>query len=192
MAKFFENTELFHIFALVMKNDYDISRQQQDDLIKAYNSVAPSCWTQKEAYTKAVLQPAPRYYVSAKQAAQVIAPMVRGDFEKVNMMLPNKKRMYYSLFQRVVELSEKRAFIGKSLAYIMPYAVSSPAPEFFCSPDVLHMVRSFLKNNHYNDDGKVIGVKHRAANYEALKAKRAKWKSIMLSDFKKNTKTELR
>ena len=62
----------------------------------------------------------------------------------------------------------------------MQYAVSSPAPEFFCSPDVLHMVRSFLKNNHYDEDGKVIGVKHRAANYEAMKAKRAKRKASVL------------
>ena len=163
-----------------MKNDYDISRQQQDDLIKAYNSVAPHCWSQREAYRKAVLQPAPRYYVSAKQAAQVISPMVRGNFNRVNMMMPNRRRMYYSLFQKVIELSEKRCFIGKSLAYIMQFAVASPAPEFFCSPDVLHMVRSFLKNNHYDEDGKVIGVKHRAANYEAMKAKRAKRKASVL------------
>lgn len=155
-----------------MKIDYDISRQQQDDLIKAYNSVAPHCWSQREAYEKAVLQPAPRYYITPRQAAQVISPMVKGNFEKVNMMLPNKRRMYYSLFQKVIELSEKRCFIGKSLTYIMQYAVASPAPEFFCSPDVLHMVRSFLKNNHYDDDGKVIGVKHRATNYETMKAKR--------------------
>lgn len=156
-----------------MKIDYDISRQQQDDLIKAYNSVAPHCWSQREAYRKAVLQPAPRYYITPKQAAQVIAPMVKGDFEKVNMMLPNKRRMYYSLFQKVIELSEKRAFIGKSLYYIVQFAVASPAPEFFCSPDVLFMVRSYLKNNHYDDDGRVIGVKHRVTNYEAVKAKRA-------------------
>ena len=130
-----------------MKNDYDISRQLQDDLIKAYNQVAPHCWLQVDAYKQAVKQPAPRYYVSPRQAAQVIAPMVRGDFEKVNMMLPNRRRMYYSLFQKVVELSEKRCFIGKSLLYIMQYAVSSPAPEFFCSFKKLHeVIKDKFKN----------------------------------------------
>lgn len=155
-----------------MKADYDISRQMQDDLIKAYNQVAPHCWLQREAYQKAVLQPAPRYYVSAKQAAQIISRMVHGDFERVNMMLPNRRRMYYSLFQKVIELSEKRAFIGKSLIYIVQYAVASPAPEFFCSFEKLHEVRQFLKNGRYDDDGKVIRPKGGGAGYERLKARR--------------------
>lgn len=162
-----------------MKNDYDISRQMQDDLIKAYNQVAPHCWFQEDAYKKAVKQPAPRYYVSAKQAAQIISPMVRGNFERVNMMLPNRRRMYYSLFEKVVELSEKRAFIGKSLIYIVQYAVASPAPEFFCSFEKLHEVRQFIKNGRYNDDGKVIRPKGGGANYERLKAKRAKKKATV-------------
>ena len=155
-----------------MKNDYDITKQYQDDLIKAYNKVAPTSWTQEEAYRKAVKLPAPRYYVSAKQAAQVIAPMVRGDFERVNQMMPNRKRMYYSLYEKVIELSEKRAFIGKSLTYIMQYAVSSPAPEFFVSHHALAQVRSFLKNGYFDNEGKVNNVPYRDKAYERLKAYR--------------------
>lgn len=155
-----------------MKNDYDISRQYQDDLIKAYNKVAPNCWSQEDAYKKAVKQPAPRYYVSARQAAQVIAPMVRGDFERVNMMQPNRRRMYYSIFDKVMELSEKRAFIGKSLTYIVQYAVISPAPEFFVSHYALAQVRSFLKNGYFDDEGKTKNVKTRQRAYEKLKKKR--------------------
>lgn len=155
-----------------MKNDYDISRQQQDDLIKAYNKVASTSWTQDDAYKKAVKEPAPRYYVSAKQAAQVISPMVHGNFEHVNMMMPNRRRMYYSLFEKVIELSEKRNFVGKSLIYICKFAVTMPAPEFFCSFEKLHEVRQFIKNGRYDDDGKVINHKGRAACYERLKARR--------------------
>ena len=164
-----------------MKNDYDISRQMQDDLIKAYNQVAPHCWLQEEAYKQAVKLPAPRYYVSPKQAAQVIAPMVRGNFERVNMMMPNRRRMYYSLFQKVIELSEKRCFIGKSLTFIMQFAVASPAPEFFCSFEKLHEVRSFLKNGKLDDEGRVINHKSRIDCYERLKAKRAKRKASVSS-----------
>ena len=163
-----------------MKNDYDISRQQQDDLVKAYNRVALNSWSQEEAYKKAVKEPAPRYYVSAKQAAQVIAPMVRGDFERVNMMLPNRRRMYYSLFQKVIELSEKRAFVGKPLSYVVKYAVISPAPEFFVCYNKVHEVRSFIKNGKLDDEGRVINHTGRAANYERLKAKRAKRKAVVL------------
>lgn len=157
-----------------MKNDYDISKQYQDDLIKAYNKVAPFSWTQEDAYKKAVKLPAPRYYVSARQAAQVISPMIRGNFEKVNMMMPNRKRMYYSLYEKVIELSEKRAFVGKSLTYIMQFAVASPAPEFFVSHNTLAQVRSFLKSGHFDDDGRVLNVPSRDRSYDNLKAYREK------------------
>ena len=156
-----------------MKNDYDITRQYQDDLIKAYNSVAYQCFTQAEAYERAVKQPAPRYYVSPKQALQVISPMVRGDFERVDMMMPNRRRMYYSLFDKVMELSEKRAFIGKSLFYICHFAVASPAPEFFVSHRAIENVRGLLKNGYFDDSGKVCKpIPSRVRAYERLKKHR--------------------
>lgn len=163
-----------------MKHDYDISKQFQDDLIKAYNQVAPSCWFQEDAYKKAVKQPAPRYYISANQARQVLAPMVRGDFSRVDMMMPNRRRMYYSLFDKVIELSEKRAFIGKSLQYIVQFAVSSPAPEFFTSHHTMDKVRDFLKNNHFDDEGRAQNLPYRDKNYEKLKKKREKAKALRM------------
>lgn len=170
-----------------MKNDYDISKQFQDDLIKAYNKVAYTSWTQVEAYKKAVKQPAPRYYVSARQAVQVISPMVRGDFERVNLMTPNRRRMYYSLFEKVTELSEKRAFIGKSLSYIVQYAVASPAPEFFVTHHSVHQVRSYLKNKHIDDEGKVVNPPPgRSKSYERLKAYRERLRAYR-AQFKKST-----
>lgn len=159
-----------------MKNDYDISKQFQDDLIKAYNTVAPMCWSQTDAYDRAVKQPAPRYYVSPRQAAQIISPMVRGDFERVNMMMPNRRRMYYSLFEKVIELSEKRAFVGKSLAYIMQYAVASPAPEFFVTGYSVEKVRQYLKNGYLDEEGRVVNCRSRDNSYIKLKAKREKHK----------------
>jgi hypothetical protein len=160
-----------------MKNDYDISRQQQDDLIKAYNKVAPLSWSQEDAYKKAVKEPAPRYYVSPKQALQIISPMVKGDFERVNMMMPNRKRMYYSLFEKVIELSEKRSFVGKSLFYIMHFAVLCPAPEFFVGYRKVAEVRSFIKRGLLTDEGRVINHKGRAMCYEKLKKRRAELKA---------------
>lgn len=160
-----------------MKNDYTIAKQYQEDLIKAYNKVAQSSWSQKDAYAKAVKLPAPRYYVSARQAAQVIAPMVRGDFERVNMMHPNRRRLYYSLLDKVIELSEKRAFIGKPLIYIVRFAVSSPAPEFFVTPNALSQVRSYLKKGYFDNEGKALEVPSRVKSYERLKEKRGKLKA---------------
>ena len=156
-----------------MKNEYYITRQMQDDLIKAYNKVAPLSWTQKEAYEKAVKLPAPRYYITPKQALQVLSPMVKGNFEMVNMMLPNRKRMYYSLLEKVFELSEKRAFAGKSLSYIVQFAVASPAPEFFVSSEKLHRIRWLIKSGQLDEEGR----EHhpgKIVNYERLKQRRAK------------------
>lgn len=164
-----------------MKNDYDITKQFQDDLIKAYNSVAPHCWFQEDAYRRAVVQPAPRYYISAKQASQVLSPMVRGDFSRVDMMMPNRRRMYYSLLNKVIELSEKRAFVGKSLTYIVQFAVSSPAPEFFVGWETIRKVRTYIKHGQYDDEGRTRNVKSRVRSYEKLKRKRERMNALRSS-----------
>jgi hypothetical protein len=85
--------------------------------------------------------------------------MVRGNFDHVNMMLPLRREMYYSLFNVVMELSEKRAFIGKSLSYIMAFAVIQPAPRFFISPIRGRLIRGFIKNGVFDENGKVIDAK---------------------------------
>jgi hypothetical protein len=141
------------------KVNYDISKQMQQDLIAAYKRVCGNCWSQQQAYERMVNEPAPRYYVSAKQASQNIALMVRGDFSRIEMMMPLRREMYYSLFKVVQELSEKREFIGKSLSYIMKFAVVQPAPKFFISPIRGCIIRGFIKNGVFDENGKVIDAK---------------------------------
>lgn len=165
---------VFDYLCAIMKKDYYISKMMQDDLIKAYNKVAPFCWSQKDAYEKTVKQPAPRYYITPKQAAQVLSPMLRGDFERVNMMQNNKRRMYYSLLEKVNELSEKRAFVGKSLRYIAEYAVIQPAPEFFMQPSNLEFIRLAIKNGRCDEEGRYINIPSRERSYEKMREKRKK------------------
>lgn len=155
------------------KTDYQITRQMQDDLIEAYKRVAPSSWTQIEAYRKTVAQPAPRYYVTPKQAAQVIAVMLRGDFSRVNLMMSvNRKRMYYSLFKKVMELSEKREFVGKSLRHICSFAVIQPAPEFFMNWGVVQKLRHKIRCGLIDDEGRTHVSPSKQRAYEKLKEKR--------------------
>lgn len=137
------------------KVDYDMTRQMQKDLIKAYGQVCDSCWSQWEAYEKMIRQPAPRYYVSPKQAFQVISPMVKGNFEKVNKMQPRKRRMYYSLYRTMIRLSSKPSFYGQSLWYIMQFAVNEPAPEFFIGEQRARQIRRWLKKDIIDENGKV-------------------------------------
>ena len=161
-----------------MKNNYSISKQMYEDLIKAYIQVAPHSWTQKDAFKKTVKQPAPRFYVSPKQAAQIISPMLRGDFSKVDSMLPNRRRMYYCLYNRVVEMSERWQFVNKSLSYIMQYAVVTPAPEFFISCNQMTNIRTYLKLGHITDEGKLVVTPARARSYEKLVEKRRRMKEL--------------
>lgn len=119
------------------KRNFDISVQQRADLLEAYRQVAPYCLTQQQAWEHTVKSPAPRYYVSHKQAFQKVAKMIKGDFSEVNSMKPLRQSMYYSLYQTTLKMIDKREFAGKSLHYIMQFVICQPAPSFFIKTDAL-------------------------------------------------------
>lgn len=136
------------------KTNYDISKQMQNDLIKAYCQSCPGSWTMQEACEKAVKLPAPRFYVTAKQAYQVISRMMKGDFRRVNKLKPLRKKMYYELFDVTVKLSESWQHAGKKLWSIMPFAVIHPASEFFISPHTLYCIRQEIRTGRIDDEGR--------------------------------------
>lgn len=162
--------------------DYSLRRQLYRDLIEAYKAVAPTCWTQSEAYERMVKQPAPRYYVTAKQAYQVIAKMVKGDFEMVNMMLPLRRKMYYALYDEFVSLCEKPMFYNKSVWFIMQHAVARPAAEFYISAERAKHIRCWLKRGVIDDEGRIVESRlpsyTRTREYQRNKRKeRKQWMS---------------
>lgn len=162
--------------------DYSIRRQLYHDLIESYKKVAPFCWSQQQAYERMVMQPAPRYYVTAKQAYQVIARMARGDFERVNMMLPLRRKMYYTLYDEFVSLCEKPMYYNKSVWYIVQQAVARPAPQFYISPERAKHIRCWIKSGVIDDEGRVdqnrLPSYARTAEYHRLKReRRKKWMS---------------
>lgn len=142
-----------------VKTNYEISRQMQIDLIEAYKRVSPHCWHQHEAYERMVKEPAPRFYVKPKHAATHISRMVMGDFSVVNSLSARKRDLYHALYKVVARLSEKREFIGKSLTYIMQFAVLEPAPEFFISPERARHLREFIKHGIIKEDGSIDDTK---------------------------------
>lgn len=129
----------------------------------------------QEACNRAVKHPAPRYYITPKQAFQVISPMMKGNFIYVNAMSDNKRRMYHSLFKVVVDMSEKREYRDKSLWYIVQHAVNTPAPEFFLAGNTMYRIRLMIKKGYIQDDGRCVGLKSREKAYRkalALKKRR--------------------
>ena len=67
------------------KQNYDITRMQREDLAKAYRDVYPKCWSQQEVWDKIAKHPAPRYYVSAKEAYEKLRRMV-GVYRQIAMV----------------------------------------------------------------------------------------------------------
>lgn len=125
------------------------SNQLANDIMAAYRNVNKTCdcRTQQEAYELTILQPAPRYYVSASKARAYVTPLLRGDSTELAKLQPLRRQMYQSLAETVVRLSQKRQFIGKSSSYILTFAVKEPAPRFFIGTESLRKIHRKQKKH---------------------------------------------
>lgn len=134
----------------MVKKNYDMTRQYRDDLMKAYREVSASCWSQEEAWRKTAKHPAPRYYVTPSEAYERMRHMVVGDMTQVDALSDCRRRMYYSMFEKLQELSQSRDMIGMSLWSICQTLVLQPAPEFFITPRTVRYIYQNYKK-HGND-----------------------------------------
>lgn len=138
------------------RGNYKDTDRMRSDMMKVYNEVYPSCWTQREAWEKTIRHPAPRFYVSPKSAYLVLSPMFfYGDFSAVNAMKPSRRRMYTALYDLVKSLTQKREFLNKSLWYIVKHAVTMEAPEFFVEWEAMRKIFRWQKRKKVKpiDDG---------------------------------------
>lgn len=113
-----------------------------DELMKTYHEVVGTgyCDSQREAYEKTVNHPAPRYYVNARWACQVISPLLEGDMTALKKLSQLKQEMYLSLLHEVIEISSQRNFIGRSPYYVVQFAIHRPAPRFFISAETMRKI----------------------------------------------------
>lgn len=137
------------------RRNFELTCKMREDLMNAYREVYIKCHSQKEAYMKTVKRPAPRFYVTPKQAYCMLRQMVRGDFSKVEMLAPQKQNMYMELFGKLQQLSQRQEFIGKSLWFICQFLVSQPASEFYISAetfkDIFPSMKKHGKDYHFKD-----------------------------------------
>lgn len=126
----------------------------RDDFLAAYREVAPGCITQYGAYRKAANHPAKRYYITPKQAMQVISKYLKGDKSIIMNMKPNRRKLYLSLIDEVLDIANHPDHQGKSLVQICRIAVKRPAPSFFITPDYAKMLFLRSKKGRYNEYGK--------------------------------------
>lgn len=117
-----------------MSKTNEVNAQLRRDLMNAIRKCSDgSAWFVSQIWRKAVRMPAPRYYVTPKQAYQVLLPMVSGDYTGFQKMSHRRQRLYKSLYDLVMDMADKPQYQGKSLWFLIPFAVTSPAPEFFVS-----------------------------------------------------------
>lgn len=112
------------------------------DLMSVFREVSLSyeCRNNNEAFAKVIEHPAPRYYVDARRAHQYISPLLHGDRSRIEALSPLKRKMYEDLFETVQRLWQKSAYWGKSLHYVLQFAVLEPAPRFYIKPKRLHQI----------------------------------------------------
>ncbi len=105
----------------------------KNDLMDVYREVCGSysCRNNTEAWERVVRHPAPRFYVSSRRAHQYLSPMLHGDRSRIESLSPLKREMYEALFETVLSLWQKRAYCGRSLYYVLHFAVLEPAPRFY-------------------------------------------------------------
>lgn len=128
------------------RGKYKDTDRMRSDMMKVYNEVYSSCWSQREAWEKTIHHKAPRFYISPKQAYEVLRPMFFcHDFSLVNSMKPTRKRLYEALYEIVKDMTQKREFIGKSLWHICKYAVMQEAPEFFVDWEAMRKIFRWQK-----------------------------------------------
>lgn len=107
------------------------------DLMQVYRAVVdsvPMGTTQTDVYRMVVEHPAPRFYVDPRRVHCVLSPMMRGDRRMLDRMGCLKRQMYLDLYDKVMELSQRKGFWGKSLNFKLREAVLEPAPRFYISP----------------------------------------------------------
>lgn len=117
------------------KSNHSLAVQLRRDLFAAYRDVTSKpCPTQTMAWIRTVRHPAPRFYVSSKRAANAMSDLINGNLTNFNKLSKMRQAMYIELYNIVLQLSQKKEFIGKPLKYIVSFAIAQPASSFFVPP----------------------------------------------------------
>lgn len=138
-----------------MKVNFELTAKLREDLAAAYRDVYSHCYSQDEAWRKTINHPAPRFYISPKQAHEILRSMVRGDMSIVDNMRPLKRRMYYDLFATMQKMVQQKEYMGMSLWILCQFLVKQPAPQFYLAVETvrktLRLSKKYGVNYRHND-----------------------------------------
>lgn len=139
----------------MVKRNFELACKMRGDLMDAYREVYTKCHSQHEAYVKTVKHPAPRFYITPKQAYEIMRQMIAGNFTEVNSYPPRKQAMYAEMFGILQQMTQQREYMGKSLWFICQFLVTQPASEFYISVETFRDIFPYMKrhgkNYHFED-----------------------------------------
>lgn len=138
-----------------MKNKgskFEYEEERNNDLMRAYRKQIEICNTIviSEIFSKVVLMPAERFWVSEERACIVIRRMMRGD--TLHKMRPTTKEMYHEIYRRVCSIKKEQA--DKPLSEIIFHVVNQPAPKFYLTPDSARVIVTKIKRSIYQNNKK--------------------------------------
>lgn len=136
------------------RRNFELVKMQREDLFSVYREVCSSCRSQREAWHKVINHPAKRYYITPKQAHEMLSPLLRGDTTELDKLKnPSSRQMYLDLFEELNRMSQKPEFIGKSLWFICQFLVTRPAPRFYIKESWLRidfkLCKKYGKEYHF-------------------------------------------
>ena len=120
---------------------------RNSDLMRAYETVfnAHRGAKKEEIYKMVVEMPSSRFWVSEERAATIVLNIIKGD--KLESMKPKKRLMYFEIYRRVMEAKKKNP--DAPISYLTFDVVSSPAPQFYLTPQSAKTIISKIKRKWY-------------------------------------------
>lgn len=124
--------------------------------MRAYREQIAICDTivLSEIFTKVVLMPASRFWVSEERACIVIGKMMRGD--SLHKMRPTTREMYLEIYRRVCSIKKEQP--NKPLSEIVFQVVGQPAPQFYLTPDSARVIVTKIKRRFYEKNKKRLAT----------------------------------
>ena len=103
--------------------------------------------TQKEAIMKAIKSPTTRYWVSLNEVYREILNIVHGRELSARIKSIRRKQIE-DIYRNYLQLADKPTFKDCSVFFIVQFAISSQAPEFYLSFARAREIIRMIKRNY--------------------------------------------
>lgn len=123
-----------------MKKDEHLQEQKINEMMEIYKKVALECFTQKQAMKRVVEHQASRFFILPHTAYCKLRKVFSGETDRIYAVKEFDREMYEEILKRVMELSQRPEYYGKSLMQLCEIVVRQPAPKFYMKPITFRII----------------------------------------------------